>query len=328
MARLARRLVVLAVFAATLATAQAQELGTLRLGVLKFGTVRWELDVLKHHKLDEKEGFVLDVQGYGGGEASNVALMAGEVDCIVDDWIWVGRMRAEGAGIVFAVPYSHTVGALVVKADSGIDSLDDLSGRKIGVAGGPFDKSWLLVRAVAQRRHGVDLAKAAELAFGAPPLLNEKFLSGELDAVLNYWHYVARLEAAGHRRLLDVAAAQEELGVPARVPQLGYVCREEVTRERPELVKAFARAIRAAKAILEKDDAEWLRIRPLMKAKDDKVFETLKRRWREGIVRSWGEEERALAAKLFAILAELGGEKLVGKAKELPAGTFWEGVTY
>lgn len=320
--------IAVASLAAWLVSAAVAQEPTLKLGVLKFGTVRWELDVVKHHGFDAREGFTLEVQGYGGGDASNVALMAAEVDCIVDDYLWVGRMRAEGVDLVYAFPYSSTVGALVVHAGSDVDSLDDLAGRTIGVAGGPYDKSWLLIRAVARQRYGIDLADLAELAFGAPPLLNEKFASGELDAVLNYWHYVARLEAAGHTRLYEVAQAQEDLGVARDVPQLGYVCRGEVIAEKPEAVRAFAAASRAAKELLARDDAEWERIRPLMKAKDDAVFEILKRRYREGIVRSWGARERAEAAKLFAVLAELGGEKLVGTADSLPDGTFWDGVEY
>ncbi len=323
-----RPFAMLVAFSLVLGGSLAARAETLRVGILKFGTVRWEMDVIKTHRLDEAEGFTLDVRGYGGGEASNVALMAGEVDCIVDDWLWVGRMRADGADIVFAVPYSSTVGALVVHKGTPIRNLADLAGRKIGIAGGPYDKSWLLIQAVAQKEYGLDLGAKAELAFGAPPLLNEKFLTGELDAVLNYWHYVARLEARGHVRLFEVAAAQEYFGVPRTVPQLGYVCRGEVLRAKPEAVEAFARASRRAKEILETSDAEWDRIRPLTKAKDDTVFATLKRRFREGIVRRWGDEERQAAARLFAVLAELGGEKLVGRAKELPAGTFWDRVRW
>ncbi len=306
----------------------AQEPDTLRLGVLKFGTVNWELDVIKTHGLDAKEGFTLEVEGYGGGEATNVALMGDAVDGIVDDWIWVSRQRAAGIPLVFAVPYSHTVGALVVHGDSGVDRLDQLAGRKIGIAGGPFDKSWLLIQAVARKRQGIALAEVAELAFGAPPLLNQKFLSGELDAVVNYWHFVARLEAAGHKRLLNVSDAQAELGVPPTVPQLGYVFRESFLDSRPELVEAFARASYNAKRILRDSDAEWERIRPLTKAKNDAELETLKRRFREGIVESWGDEERRLAAKLYAVLAELGGEKLVGPAREIAPGTFWDRVKF
>src|SRR3712207_7560927 len=34
--------------------ARAAQLGTLKVGVLQFGTVNWELDVIKHHALDER----------------------------------------------------------------------------------------------------------------------------------------------------------------------------------------------------------------------------------------------------------------------------------
>ena len=42
----------------------AQDLGTLKLGVQQFGTVSWELDVIKHHGLDRKRGFTLEVHDY------------------------------------------------------------------------------------------------------------------------------------------------------------------------------------------------------------------------------------------------------------------------
>ena len=52
------------------------------------------------------------------------------------------------------------------------------------------------------------------------------------------------------------------------------------------------------------------------------------RRYREGIVAHWGPEQQAEAAKLFAIMAKLGGEKLVGKSTELAPGTFWPQVSF
>ena len=52
------------------------------------------------------------------------------------------------------------------------------------------------------------------------------------------------------------------------------------------------------------------------------------RRYREGIVEHWGPEQQAEAAKLFLVLAELGGEKLVGPGKELAPGTFWPNVSF
>ena len=57
------------------ASAQAADLGTMKVGVLKFGTVSWELDVIKARGLDAKEGFTLKVVPFGANDAADVALM-------------------------------------------------------------------------------------------------------------------------------------------------------------------------------------------------------------------------------------------------------------
>lgn len=306
--------------------AAAENIGVLRVGVLGFGTVNWELDVIKAHGLDEERSFTLHVEGYGGDQATKVALLGDAVDGIVSDWFWVSRQRSEGENLVF-IPYSSTVGALMVPPDSDIKSLEDLAGKKIGVAGGALDKSWLLIKGVAQQRYGLDLADEVEAIFGAPPLLNEKVQTGELDAVLNYWHFCARLEAQGYKRLLGVNDAAKELGVTSDVPQLGYVFREEFANENADLIEAFADASRAAKGLLQTDE-EWERIRELTKAEDEATLEALKLRFQEGIPLSWGEVERADAEKLYGILAKLGGEELVGSSPTLVPGTFWPNVSF
>lgn len=313
--------------AAPASDAAEARLGTLKIGVLKFGTVNWELDVIKHHGLDAKEGFTLDVQAFGGNEAADVALMGDAVDAIVEDYLWVSRQRADGVPVTW-IPYSSNIGAVVVKADSPARSLADLKGMKIGVAGGPLDKGWLMLQAYGREKEGVDLLKDAEPVYGAPPLLTEKFKSGELDAVLNYWHFAARLEAEGNRRLMEGGRVQEAFGVPATTPQLGFVLKQELVDAKPELVQAFARASRAAKAVMKTSDEEWRRLMPVTRAESDAVQDAFMRRYREGIVETWGEKERQAAADLYLVLARLGGERLVGKGRELAPGTFSPDVSY
>src|SRR5687767_15758109 len=84
--------------------AHAAELGAMKVGVLKFGTVNWELDVIKAHGLDAKEGFTLEVQPFSANDAADVALMGGAVDAIVEDWLFVSRQRADGVALTF-IPY-------------------------------------------------------------------------------------------------------------------------------------------------------------------------------------------------------------------------------
>ncbi|MGE3738609.1 MAG: ABC transporter substrate-binding protein [Geminicoccaceae bacterium] len=319
-------LVVLATVTATVAT-HAADFGTMRIGVLKFGTVSWELDVIKAHGLDAKEGFTLEVVPFGGNDAADVALMGGAVDAVVEDWLFVSRQRHDGVPLTF-IPYSSSVGAVMVAADSPITSVADLADKRIGVAGGALDKGWLMLQAYAKQEAGIDLARDAEPVYGAPPLLTEKLKSGELDAALNYWHFGARLEAQGYRRLIGIGEVQEALGVPASVPQLGYIFHEPWADAHPDLVLAFSRASRAAKQLMLTDDAEWQRLMPLTRAENEAELDAFMRRYREGIVEHWGPEQQAEAAKLYLVLAELGGERLVGQGQELAPGTFWPKLSY
>ncbi len=88
-----------AVLAPSLGTAQANE--PITVGVLKFGTVSWQLETLKAHRLDEAAGLTVEVLPLASKNATSVALQAGRADIIVSDWIWVMRQRAAGADFVF-----------------------------------------------------------------------------------------------------------------------------------------------------------------------------------------------------------------------------------
>jgi NitT/TauT family transport system substrate-binding protein len=318
-------LLALAVASFTLAvSAQAADLPVVRVGVLKFGTVNWELDVIREHKLDEKHGFKLDVTGLGGKNASAVAMQGGAVDVIVTDWLWVSHQRAAGKSYTFA-PWSNTVGGLMVSPDSGINSIDDLKGKQLGIAGGPVDKSWLLLRAWAKKEKGLDLAAAVEPKFGAPPLLNELALRGDLPAVINFWHFAAKLQAAGFRQLVSTQDALRSLGVDNDVPLLGWVFDEIWAGEHRAAIDGFLAASYEAKSILASSDAEWERLKPRTKAKSDGELAALRDAFRAGIPQQFGDAEIDAAKKAFAVLAAEGGEKLVGKQTALADGTFWAG---
>lgn len=317
------RLATAAAFASALPNGRALAASKVRIGVLKFGTVSWELDTLQHHGFDAANGIELDVVSLAGEDATSVALQADEVDVIVSDWLWVSRLRSEGSDLTL-FPYSTAVGAVMVRQDSPIRTLADLRDKKIGVAGGPLDKSWLLIQALARRDHGLDLAAGNEIVFGAPPLMSEKAMQGELDAVLNFWHFCARLEANGFRRAIGAGEAARALGASGPVSALGYVFHEEWAAGKPQAAKGFVKASAQAKELLASADEEWLRLAPLVRAEGAEL-DKLRDRYREGIPRRPVADEEADAARLYRVLAGIGGEKLVGGAPDMAPGTFWQG---
>ena len=170
--RALRGLVAVAISMATVGPSSAVATDRIRIATRKTGTLSWELETLRAHDLDRQHDLAIETTELASTEAGKIALKGGSVDLIVTDWLWVGRERALGDNLVF-YPYSSALGAVMVPANSTIKGIADLKGKKIGVAGGPLDKSWLLLRALA-RRSGIDLKTEAAIAYGAPPLLTQK----------------------------------------------------------------------------------------------------------------------------------------------------------
>src|SRR5580698_5557182 len=141
----------------------------IRIAAQKTGTFAWELDVLKAHGLDRQAGITVETTEFASTEAGKIALESGSVDLMLSDWLWVSRERALGGDMVF-YPYSSALGAVMVPINSPVAGIGGLVGKKLAVAGGPLDKSWLLLQASA-RRSGVDLKAQADVVYGAPPLL-------------------------------------------------------------------------------------------------------------------------------------------------------------
>ena len=283
------------------------------------GTVNWELQTIISHGFDKANGFELVVIDAAGSPAAQIAFLGGEADAIVSDWIWVARQRAEDRDFVM-IPYSKAVGGVMVPADSKVQTLADLKGTQIGIAGGPVDKSWIILRALALKQ-GFDIAADTTQVFGAPPIIFKAGMDGEVAGVVNFWNFMAKQETAGMREVISVDEATRQLGLDPDVPLLGYVVNGKMIREQPQLVAGLAAASRAAKDLLATDDAAWEPLRPLMNADTEAEFEALRAGWRAGIPAP-GPVNEAEVAKLLAVMADLGGEELVGKATTLPEGVF------
>lgn len=298
----------------------------IRIGTLAFGTLNWELAVIRDQGLDKAHGVSLSPVTLAGAEAGKIALQGNSVDMIVGDWLWVAQQRGQGMDFTFS-PYSTSHGALMVPADSPIHSLADLKGKRLGIAGGGLDKNWLLLRALAEKTQGLNLDQAVEKTFGAPPLLNEELRQGKLDAALNYWNYAAKLEAQGYRRVLDGRAILKGLGIETDVPALGYIFREGWAKTHGAALSGFLAAANEAKQAICESDAVWQKVAPLTQESDEKVRAALRRDYCAGRVGSFGEAGKKAAETIFALINAAQGRGAETKAATLPAHVFWSGET-
>ena len=299
----------------------AAEKTTIRIGVQASGTLQWELSALQDDPQLKPADFQLEIQPVANAEAGKIALQSGAVDIIVSDWIWVSSLRATGADFTF-YPYSNNSGSLIVPNNSPIHSIKDLKGKRLGIAGGELDKNWLLLQALAQKEQ-LDLSASVEKTFGAPPLINEQIKQNRVDAVLNYWHFAARLEAQGYRQIIDGRGILKGLGIAENVPSIGYVFKQSWAADHKQAINSFFKAGKQARNQLCTSNAAWKKVIPLTQTDDVAIQTKLRQGYCNGGVDQWGEKEQQAAARIYTMLRTLSNNQLTGKSESLQPGTFW-----
>lgn len=300
----------------------ARASNVVRLSSVKGGSVSWLIETIRAEKLDQKHGFELQIVEVATNSAAPVALLAGEADVVVSDWTWAMRQRSKGLDLKFS-SYSSALGALMVPKDSPVKSLADLVGKKIGVAGTGVDKSWILMRAYSNKVLGKDIAKNADVVFGAAPLITEEFKSGRLDACLNFWTYAARLSGSGSRQLLSMAEVITALDIAPAPPLVGFIWSEKAVTTGAVPVAKLLAAAADANAVLAKSDAAWDHLKPLVKAATDEEMAAIKAYFRSGITGPWTPEATAAADKMTKLLIELGDTELVGDGTRFDPALFY-----
>ncbi len=315
----ALRFASIAIIVLAAANAQADRI---RVAVQKTGTLAWEIDVIKRHGIDRKLGLAIETVELASTEAGKVALKGGSADIMLSDWLWVARERSLGDTLVF-YPASSALGAVMAPAQSSIRSVLDLKNKKLAVAGGPLDKSWLLLQAFA-RRASVDLRKEATIVYGAPPLLSQKALQGETDATLTYWNFCADLENRGFSRAIAMESVVRDLGAKGPIAIVGYAFDGDWAKRNRSIIDRLSCGNTRSKGTF------GLVRNGMAAARVNSSHERCKRA-RESTASATARalsgvrstEEEADARALYLVLADIGGTQLVGPARELPPGTFY-----
>ncbi|MBW0147573.1 ABC transporter substrate-binding protein [Marinobacter arenosus] len=296
---------------------QGDGLPTVSVSVLQFGTAHWELSHVADRQLDRRNGFSLVIRPVANLPASHLAVTSGTVNGAVADLLWAQSRYQAGSAFRY-VPFSSSIGDIVVGEASPVRTVSDLAGLRIGVAGGPDSKGWILLQRVAEQR-GIDLSAVAEVQYAAPPLLSQALRRGQVDAIVTYWHFAARLKGeGGWRSAFGMADLLTAMDLADDLPVLGYVFPDAWARENPQLVDSFARSIADAKSELAQQPIYWQRVRPMMRTADKGVFEAL----REGFIAG---TPQPLTAQRIADLRELLVLTGVEPKALMPESLFYRG---
>jgi NitT/TauT family transport system substrate-binding protein len=283
----------------------------LRVASVKYGSLNWLLDTIKAEGIDKSAGLNFDVQELSNNQAGPIALLSGGADIVVSDWTWAMRQRGLGEPLLFA-PYSSTLGSVMVADVSPIQKLEDLAGKRLGVAGSSIDKSWLLLQAYARLNLKFDIANAATIQYGAAPLLAEHIRDGKLDAVLNFWTQTVRLSSLGFRPILNMSSVMQGLAINPVPAFVGFIWKESTQAAKGAEIATFLKAVNAGNAVLSKSDAAWERLKTITKATTPAELAALRAAYTAGISTGWTPADTASAQKIMDLLIAAGDTELVG----------------
>ncbi len=290
----------------------ANDLPTVRVGVLSYGTINWEIDTIKHHELDKKLGINVEAVKLTTKNAAAIALQGKAVDVILTDLFWVIKQGGK-----FKMHPTHKLsGGLYAKAIN--TQVNDIN--TLGVAGGANDKNLLVYKAYLKKKNQ---SLTSELKYGAPPLLNEMMLTGKIDGLINFWHYNARLDASGFHNVLTTQSMLTTLNIKSEVPLLGWVFHRDFVDGAHEQLQRFIKASQQAKKLLLNQHADdWARLKPKMKAKSEKEYLALIQHYPSTIITDEKTEIEASAKQLFDEIKGLKDQNLFQDDELFPQNLF------
>lgn len=235
----------------------AEEICDIRLDVVSTGTQAIPPYIMQKLKLDEKYGFNLVVhESSGSWGAEWTALKTGEIDACITNWLDVAR-NSEAITTYCVAPMFGWGNNMLVPADSEVNSIESLKGLQMGVYQ-TTALDWLMLRAVAQSKYGIELESENEVSEAAAGLLMGMVQQGNVNAVFSYADTNVMTAADGNYKIIfNAADCLNELGLDTNTPFLFYTFTEDYVNENPEAVQKFVSAYGEVYDYLMENDEIW-----------------------------------------------------------------------
>jgi NitT/TauT family transport system substrate-binding protein len=169
----------------------AQGPQSIKIGYMPF-TTNWPVFIAMEQGIFEKHGLKVELVSFNSGVDAANAVVSNQVSAhAVNTFVDLFNLEARSPGRikVFALQrlsadaYSE---ALLARKDSGIQKVEDLKGKKIGITPGAFTET--IVQEAYKEK--IDLRKEANFVTLAPNLQVSALESGQIDALVTYEPYM------------------------------------------------------------------------------------------------------------------------------------------
>ncbi|MGI5220714.1 ABC transporter substrate-binding protein [Nocardia sp. CA-290969] len=184
--------------------ANGNPLRPIKIGAVQPGTAGSVIDpITEQFGLGTKHGLDLIRGGGGGVGTGQENLLTGLLDTFAFGPLGATDANISGHDVVIAGPQLWNHGRWLVPADSDIDSVEDLRGKRIGVQ--PASSDTYKAVALGLAVNGIDFEREFQIFPGQPIANLALYERGDLDAIIAIEPNATRLVAQGNRQLATVS---------------------------------------------------------------------------------------------------------------------------
>lgn len=195
----------------------------------------------------KKIDMTLSIQKYEDGPSQTAALLSGSLDMAQYGSTGAASLLARNANIKIFMLSDNEVDTegLVVKKSSGIKSIKDLVGKKVGLTTGTTSDYGMKA---ALKEAGIDV-KSVTIVGIAPAAIGAAWARGEIDASYVWEPIMSRLVNDGGQKLQTIGDLAKATSGKYKIVNF-YVAGGEFAKKRPDAIRAYVKAMdRAIKHI-------------------------------------------------------------------------------
>lgn len=224
--------------------AASTALDTVVVGVIPISDVA-PIYLGKEKGIFEEYGIDLVIETGPGGAAITTSVVSGEYQFGITNIVSLFIARNAGLPVIIAAPSSQSTGvsggdyaALMVREDSGIDSVSDLAGKRVGINGLANANDVLLRAALDEAGADSTSVNFVEIPF---PEMAAALGENQVDAVFAPEPFVTIIASQGNQELFSLYA-----DVVDNFPASLYLTTDEFAAANADLVNRFEQAMIAS----------------------------------------------------------------------------------
>ena len=201
-------------------------------------------------ELEKATGYKINWRQFGGGGDVIKAMASGDVQLgeAGSSPITAAASQGQDIQLFWILDDIAAAEALIARKGSGVNSIKDLKGKKVGV---PFVSTTHYHLLFALQRAGVD-PKTVDIRNMPPPQIGAAWERGDIDATFVWDPVLARVKGNG-----KVLVTSGELTKAGRPTFDGFVVSRKFAREHPDFMVAFVKALAKADADYRANQAKW-----------------------------------------------------------------------